>query len=158
MDFGVWPQSGMTRRFDAAVSAPADTVVVHESAIASGRYPLLQHRRVFAGRHEGGSAPRRMTLNGMRGAMHHLHQHHEDGSWDSICLQCFLTIGSAKRAGGLAQVEHRHVCAPAAGVSRDEAGEIVVRGGSRLAGATRAMRGTPPRESEGKPGWLIRSE
>ncbi len=33
-----------------------------------------------------------------------------DGTWDSICLRCFLTIGTAARIEELADLEAAHSC------------------------------------------------
>jgi hypothetical protein len=38
------------------------------------------------------------------------HRRNHDGSWDSICTQCFLTIARSKMEGKLAEFEETHVC------------------------------------------------
>ena len=35
-----------------------------------------------------------------------------DGTYDSICLNCFQTIGNADQRDELSTPEHNHVCAP----------------------------------------------
>ncbi len=38
------------------------------------------------------------------------YRHNDEGSWDSICLHCFLTVGTAPRIEVLAEVEALHNC------------------------------------------------
>jgi len=38
------------------------------------------------------------------------HRRNEDGSYDSICPSCFLTIARARSEGELAPLEKQHVC------------------------------------------------
>ncbi len=33
-----------------------------------------------------------------------------DGTWDSICLRCFLTVGTAKIVAELVDMENAHNC------------------------------------------------
>lgn len=40
------------------------------------------------------------------------HRFNPDGTVDSICRQCFITVDSKKREADLAPSEHRHVCDP----------------------------------------------
>ena len=39
-----------------------------------------------------------------------IHRINEDGSIDSICRDCFLTVATATNQGELEREEHRHVC------------------------------------------------
>jgi hypothetical protein len=43
---------------------------------------------------------------------HFPHRHNSDGSHDSICAKCFLTVASVKDEAELIQFEHDHVCDP----------------------------------------------
>jgi hypothetical protein len=38
------------------------------------------------------------------------HRVNLDGSWDSICTRCFLTVANCKTEGELAEFEKTHVC------------------------------------------------
>jgi hypothetical protein len=38
------------------------------------------------------------------------HRHNSDDSWDSICMQCFLTVITTKREADLAEPEMKHDC------------------------------------------------
>ncbi len=38
------------------------------------------------------------------------YRHNRDGSWDSICLQCFMTVGTASSVEELAEMEAVHSC------------------------------------------------
>jgi hypothetical protein len=40
------------------------------------------------------------------------HRVNEDGSIDSICKTCFLTVGTAEEAEALIKLEAAHVCDP----------------------------------------------
>ena len=40
------------------------------------------------------------------------HRRNEDGSFDSICLKCLLTIANARIEAHLAKYEKYHVCIP----------------------------------------------
>lgn len=40
------------------------------------------------------------------------HRRNEDGSHDSICTVCFVTVASARDESELAGHEHLHVCNP----------------------------------------------
>jgi hypothetical protein len=40
------------------------------------------------------------------------YRHNEDGSHDSICMGCLVTVASAMREGLLARHEATHVCNP----------------------------------------------
>jgi hypothetical protein len=40
------------------------------------------------------------------------HRRNADASFDSICLACFLTVGSATVDGGLQDLESGHRCEP----------------------------------------------
>jgi hypothetical protein len=40
------------------------------------------------------------------------HRRKRDGSFDSICLKCLLTIANARNEADLATHDRRHVCAP----------------------------------------------
>jgi hypothetical protein len=44
---------------------------------------------------------------------HFPHRHNDDGSHDSICTKCFLTVASVKDEAELVQFERDHVCDPA---------------------------------------------
>ena len=43
---------------------------------------------------------------------HFPHRHNRDGSHDSICTKCFLTIASVREESELVQFEIDHVCDP----------------------------------------------
>jgi hypothetical protein len=43
---------------------------------------------------------------------HFPHRHNGDGSHDSICAKCFLTVASDKDEAELVQFERDHVCDP----------------------------------------------
>lgn len=36
------------------------------------------------------------------------HRHDEDDSWDSICMKCFLTVGTAAKEEDLQDAEEHH--------------------------------------------------
>lgn len=38
------------------------------------------------------------------------HRHNRDGSWDSICRKCYLTVANAPTEAELAEPESRHKC------------------------------------------------
>ena len=38
------------------------------------------------------------------------HRRNSDGTWDSICKRCFLTIAHGRTEGELAEGEKTHVC------------------------------------------------
>jgi hypothetical protein len=38
------------------------------------------------------------------------HRHNLDGTWDSICTKCFLTIATERSEDRLLMNEHRHDC------------------------------------------------
>lgn len=38
------------------------------------------------------------------------YRNNPDGTWDSICLRCFLTVGTAEKAEDLTDVEAAHNC------------------------------------------------
>jgi hypothetical protein len=38
------------------------------------------------------------------------HRNNLDGTWDSICTKCFLTVASERAEGGLLTHERRHNC------------------------------------------------
>ncbi len=38
------------------------------------------------------------------------YRHNNDDTWDAICLQCFLTAGTAGDKKGLAEFEAQHDC------------------------------------------------
>jgi hypothetical protein len=38
------------------------------------------------------------------------YRNNPDGTWDSICLRCFLTVGTAPSIEELAQIEKAHDC------------------------------------------------
>jgi hypothetical protein len=40
------------------------------------------------------------------------HRRNRDGSFDSICLQCLLTIANARTEADLAKYDKYHVCNP----------------------------------------------
>jgi uroporphyrinogen-III synthase len=42
----------------------------------------------------------------------HLHKSNRDGTFDAICLRCFMTIGSAPSIANLGPAENQHVCDP----------------------------------------------
>jgi hypothetical protein len=46
----------------------------------------------------------------MPAEMKYPHRVNLDGSWDSICPHCFLTIAHSKTESGLAALERVHVC------------------------------------------------
>jgi hypothetical protein len=39
------------------------------------------------------------------------HRHNPDGSWDSVCMKCFLTVMTAASEEKLSTAEQWHVCA-----------------------------------------------
>jgi hypothetical protein len=39
-------------------------------------------------------------------------RHNEDGTWDSICLRCYRTAGSARNASWLQLLQSTHTCDP----------------------------------------------
>jgi len=43
------------------------------------------------------------------------HRHNPDGSWDSICLKCYLTVETAMQEDDLAEMERSHDCVERAG-------------------------------------------
>jgi hypothetical protein len=47
------------------------------------------------------------------------HRHNRDGSFDSICTKCFVTIASAQTDAELAVYDKKHICDP--GVLFDQA-------------------------------------
>lgn len=49
-----------------------------------------------------------MQLNALTFA----HRHNQDGSFDSICPQCFATVAKTKDEALLAQFEREHICDP----------------------------------------------
>jgi hypothetical protein len=42
------------------------------------------------------------------------HRRNRDGSFDSICLKCLLTIASSRTEADLAKHDKHHVCNPSA--------------------------------------------
>jgi len=40
------------------------------------------------------------------------HRHNADGSYDSICPTCLMTVASVRTEAELASCEHAHVCSP----------------------------------------------
>jgi hypothetical protein len=38
------------------------------------------------------------------------HRHNKDGSYDSICLYCFLTVATEVQEGQLSEPEQEHSC------------------------------------------------
>jgi hypothetical protein len=47
----------------------------------------------------------------LRPASKYPHRKNRNGSYDSICMQCFATISSKKNETDLAEDEKKHVCA-----------------------------------------------
>jgi hypothetical protein len=41
-----------------------------------------------------------------------IHRINQDGSIDSICRDCFVTVATAKSATDLEREEHHHTCEP----------------------------------------------
>jgi hypothetical protein len=41
------------------------------------------------------------------------HRRNRDGSFDSICLNCFATLATAKTEADLLELDKRHICQPA---------------------------------------------
>jgi hypothetical protein len=41
------------------------------------------------------------------------HRHNRDGSFDSICLNCFATLATAKTEAELLEFDKSHICQPA---------------------------------------------
>jgi hypothetical protein len=39
------------------------------------------------------------------------HRHNADGSYDSVCMTCFITVASTKTEDELVPFEKNHVCA-----------------------------------------------
>ena len=50
------------------------------------------------------------------------YRHNPDGTWDSICLHCYMTAASTPREDELRTLERLHVCSPMG------ASETVLRG------------------------------
>jgi hypothetical protein len=46
----------------------------------------------------------------MYGNSHFPHRQNSDGSYDSICMVCFATVGSGESEEDLDSIERRHVC------------------------------------------------
>jgi hypothetical protein len=40
------------------------------------------------------------------------HRHNSDGSYDSICAECYATVAKVQSEGDLAEHESAHVCQP----------------------------------------------
>ena len=40
------------------------------------------------------------------------YRHNPDGTWDSICLQCYMTAASTPREDELQPLERLHICSP----------------------------------------------
>lgn len=40
------------------------------------------------------------------------HRKNSDGTWDSICSECFRTVAIADDESELAEAEAQHICAP----------------------------------------------
>jgi hypothetical protein len=38
------------------------------------------------------------------------HRRNRDGTWDSICTKCFLTVARCKTESDLAEFEKAHIC------------------------------------------------
>ena len=38
------------------------------------------------------------------------HRHNPDGTYDSICNKCFMTVGTKRKEVDLLEVEQSHVC------------------------------------------------
>jgi hypothetical protein len=47
-------------------------------------------------------------------AVFYPHKRNSDGSFDSICLNCFTTIASARTEQELLESDKRHICKPSA--------------------------------------------
>jgi hypothetical protein len=47
------------------------------------------------------------------------HRRNRDGSYDSICLTCFATVGSAGTEEELVKFDKEHVCYPSRVAERD---------------------------------------
>jgi hypothetical protein len=41
------------------------------------------------------------------------HRRNRDGSFDSICLNCFATLATAKTEAELLELDQAHICQPA---------------------------------------------
>lgn len=39
------------------------------------------------------------------------HRHNRDGTWDSICMKCYLTVETVTQENDLAGAERSHDCA-----------------------------------------------
>ena len=48
------------------------------------------------------------------------HRHNPNGSWDSICMNCFLTVTNAKSEDDLLEPEKSHDCAELLAVKRNQ--------------------------------------
>jgi hypothetical protein len=46
----------------------------------------------------------------MYGHSHFPHRQNSDGTYDSICIVCFATVGSGECEGELERIERNHVC------------------------------------------------
>jgi hypothetical protein len=51
-----------------------------------------------------------MVDNSPLPAVEFQYRNNGDGTWDSICLRCFLTVGTATSVADLAQLETVHDC------------------------------------------------
>ena len=39
-----------------------------------------------------------------------IHRHNHDGSWDSLCIECFRTVATTKAETELPTQESTHIC------------------------------------------------
>ncbi len=49
-------------------------------------------------------------MTGLTGTIRFAHRPVEGGTYESICLNCFRTAGSARDESGLAKAEAQHAC------------------------------------------------
>jgi hypothetical protein len=54
--------------------------------------------------------PERRTKMADRVTAFYPHRRNKDGSYDSICLNCFVTVASGKSEAELIEVDKVHVC------------------------------------------------
>jgi hypothetical protein len=67
------------------------------------------------------------------------HRRNSDGSFDSICLNCFATLANATTESDLLEYDQRHICLPATDSQRASA-RRVLEGKAEPASAFRASQ------------------
>jgi hypothetical protein len=56
------------------------------------------------------ASPERRTKMADKVIAFYPHRHNKDGSYDSICLNCFVTVASRKSEAELIEFDKVHVC------------------------------------------------